>query len=196
MWQPHVACRCCCAAAPHGAQVGVADSGGGQGGERRGPARQGGARPAAGADRGLPLSARAAAAASNRLVHFALKYWLAMTGTVIAIQAIMWKVKRLNAAASVCPRRLLTGPSCCCLWIDRPCAPPCPSAFCQAIPDGAGPLQDAQDQINFFLKAQPIYASITVAICLQDTVSVMSPLPLATARFSASPLCPGCKCRL
>jgi hypothetical protein len=40
----------------------------------------------------------------------------------------------------------------------------------QAIPDGTSPLQDAYQQGNFFLVWQPIYASITVAICLQDTV--------------------------
>lgn len=40
----------------------------------------------------------------------------------------------------------------------------------QAIPAGPGPIQDAADQLRFFGTWQPIYASITVAICLQDTV--------------------------
>lgn len=40
----------------------------------------------------------------------------------------------------------------------------------RAVPEGEGPLQDAYQQVDFFLTWQPIYASITVAICLQDTV--------------------------
>jgi hypothetical protein len=45
-----------------------------------------------------------------------------------------------------------------------------PAASLQAVPDGPGPLQDAFQQADFFVVWQPIYASITVAICLQDTV--------------------------
>lgn len=40
----------------------------------------------------------------------------------------------------------------------------------KAVPDGENPLVDAKQQGDFFVVWQPIYASITIAICLQDTV--------------------------
>ena len=71
-----------------------------------------------------------------------------------------------------------------------PCLLRAPSAALQAIPTGPGPLQDANDQINFFLIWQPIYASITVSICLQDTVRTSRRAAAAVGGAAAVAACP------
>ena len=129
-------------------------------------------------------------------MQYAFKYWLGMTSTVVIIAAIMWKVCGSCWASSAgAPGKPPCMPCCACSAHAPPTAPLLPpplrhhthtpqhpstlSCFPpsraapapQAVPDGPGPLQDAYQQGDFFLVWQPIYASITVAICLQDTVS-------------------------